>query len=141
MTNIRTIKLHRKTRKLHRKTRNLHRKTIKHKSRPILYKTKKTFVDKILYQWRKQTNCGNIKIDTTTQYIHDFYLSLGKEHSKHYHIHFILHHFIDDHNLKNNLGYVVKYYNKHSALSPLSVYENPIKIVKNMLKEMKVFKK
>ena len=134
MTNIHTIKLHRKTRKLHRKTR-------KNKNRTIQYKTKKAFVDKILYQWRKQTNGGNIKIDTTTQYIHDFYLSLDKDHAKHYHIHFILHHFIDDHNLKNNLGYVVKYYNKHSTLKELSIYDNPIKIVKNMIKEMKVFKK
>ena len=108
----------------------------------ILYKKRKDFVDKILYEWIKQTN-GRVHMDTTTQYIHDYYLSLNNKDDYEYHVHLALHHYNEKDNINKKhirFGYIFKKYkNQHSKFKLISIYDNPQKLVKKMIQEFKKY--
>lgn len=133
---MRTFKHISKRNKSKRKN-NIRNKT----KRKITYVSKKNFINELLKEWMKQTNGGNIKIDTTTQYAHDYYLSLDNYHNYDIHVHLILHHFRENKNTKNNIEYVFKKYkNIHSGVFSINLNnDNPRKVVKKFHKDFLFF--
>ena len=77
------------------KKNNSSKKSIKKNKtkRKITYVSKNNFINTLLKEWTRQTNGGNVKMDTRTQYAHDYYLSLDKYNNYDVHVHLILHHF------------------------------------------------
>jgi hypothetical protein len=108
--------------------------------RKLDYKTKKKFIHRVLSEWKKQTNGGYIKLDTYSQYAHDYYLSLDKYPNNNIHVHFGLHHFRENHNTKNNIEYLFKKYNKHSNAVCIDILkDDPKKVVAGMIKKFQKF--
>jgi len=113
---------------------------------------KQIFVQKIIKEWKKQTN-GFSKMDSTTQYKYDYYLFLNN--SQDYtnnHIHLILknkhknHIFHGIHSTNNSIIYVMKKYDDkdkskiiHSKAKRVRIFSDPAKIVKEMIEEYNKF--
>jgi len=109
---------------------------------------KNQFVKEILTNWRKQTHGGCFEKDKTTQYINDYYLSLGKVCDYNNHIHVILDNYeVKANHNKNTILYLMKKYNNttgvisHSPVVEISIYSEPAKVVKRMLNQFAKYKK
>jgi hypothetical protein len=119
------------------------KKNIKYKKnttrKKITFDKKKKFIEEILKEWKKQTR-GYYNVDKISIYLNDYYLYFEKKSSFYNHIHLVLKHFKNNHNLSNNILYVLKKYdtkkNKviHSKEIKISIYSNPVLVVRNMIK-------
>ena len=116
---------------------------IKTKKRKITYNIKHTFINKLLKEWKEQTN-GLVYRDQMGSYKNDYYLTFIKKGGYNNHIHLILKNFNDNHNT-NNILYMLKYFNKdtneivHSSDYKIQIYSNPQTVVKNMIQRYKKF--
>ena len=121
------------------KNKSCKNKTCKNKTR---YEKRKNFVKNLLCEWKKQTD-GNVKMDTTTQYVHDYYLSLTKINDKENHVHLALRHYNEKENIYKKyirFGYIFKKYNnQHSSFKLISINDDPKKIIKIMIYEFKKY--
>jgi hypothetical protein len=115
----------------------------KNKTYKITFVKKEKFIQSILKEWSKK---GHYKKDKITIYQDDYYLSLNKKDDFYNHIHLILKNFPTNHNSHNNIIYVMKKMdtkNKnavvHSKEIKISVFSDPKKVVRNMIKKYKEF--
>jgi len=102
---------------------------------------KKKIIQKIITEWKKQTN-GIVKIDTSTVYKNDYYLMLGNFDDYNNHIHLVLKNkygnYINN-NDHNTIVYFIKKYDKdkskivHSKEFKISINVKPSKIVHDMI--------
>jgi hypothetical protein len=110
-------------------------KTRKH----VTFVRKNHFIQEILKEWVKQTH-GHYKRDISSPYEDDYYLSFTKYHDYFNHIHVVLKKFKQNHNLHNNILYVMKKYDlkkekvDHSKEIKINIFSDPAKIVHNMIK-------
>lgn len=123
------------------KTKKNNIKKNKTRKNKITFKEKTKFIRKLLKEWKKQTK-GAIEKDKTTIYEYDYYLSLNKTSDYNNHIHLALKDFHYDHNIHNNLIYIMKKCDKncdkkskivHSNPVRISIFSEPAKIVQNMI--------
>lgn len=111
-------------------------KTIKHK---VSLLKKREFIKAILKEWIKQTN-GFYEKDIITHYKNDYYLSFNKNGDFYNHIHLIL-------NNLNDIKYVMKKMDIndkkviHSKGIKMNTFSDPVKVVRNMIKNYNHFKK
>ena len=126
------------------KTRFNKKRTVKNKTRKITLNKKTNFVKKILKEWTRQTNGGNVAIDDTKynpdySYNNDYYLSIGKKPDRDNHIHLVLKDFGASRNLQNNILYVMKKMDletneiSHSGEFNISIHADEKQIVKKMI--------
>ena len=82
-------------------------KTKTRKNLKLTIPRKKQFIQSILRQWKKQTVIGHYYRDTTSRYKDDYYMCL---HLNDYynHIHIVLNNFKTNHNLHNNIVFIMK---------------------------------
>lgn len=111
---------------------------------------KQTFAQKIIKEWKKQTN-GCVKMDDATIYKYDYYLLFGNFDDFNNHIHLVLenknmnHIFRGVHNTNNSIVYLMKKYDTkkskiiHSKPKRVSILSNPVKIVNEMIQEYNKF--
>jgi len=125
------------------KTKN--NKTKNNRTKKITINSKQKFINSILKEWSKQTNGGSITKDNS-KYKNDYYLSFTKNSDYYYHIHLILHKFNRTHSKKNNIQYILKKLNKrkimivHSQVFNIDIFSDPASIVKEMIKNYKLFR-
>ena len=118
-------------------------KSVKTKKRKITYSIKHSFINKLLKEWKEQTN-GFVYRDQMGSYKNDYYLTFFKKGGYNNHIHLILKNFNDNHNT-HNICYMLKYFNKdtnkiiHSSDYKINIYSNPKTVVKNMIHRYKKF--
>jgi hypothetical protein len=121
-----------KTKNIKKIKKNVTRKKI------TIYKKKK-FIEEILKEWKKQTG-GSYNVDKISEYLNDYYLYFEKKSSFYNHIHLVLNDFTENHNLNNNILYVLKKYDLeknevvHSKRIKISIFSNPVIVVHNMIK-------
>jgi len=121
---------------------NITKKNITKKN--IKKNIKDKFIKNIIKYWKKYTN-GNITRDRSTLYKDDYYLSFDKTNDHNCHIHLILKHFYTNHNLFNNILYIMKKPNLnvdkyiHSKVVSISVFSDPEQVVINMIKRYNTF--
>ena len=112
----------------------------------ITFSKKKLFIEEILKEWKKQIN-GHYKRDKISIYKDDYYLSFDKKDNFYNHIHLILKDFTNNHNNHNNIIYVMKKMDKkinaivHSKVIKISIFSDPEKIVRNMIRRYNEFSK
>lgn len=118
-------------------------KSVKTKKRKITYSIKHSFINKLLKEWKEQTN-GFVYRDQMGSYKNDYYLTFFKKGGYNNHIHLILKNFNDNHNT-HNICYMLKYFNKdtnkiiHSSDYKINIYSNTKTVVKNMIHRYKKF--
>jgi hypothetical protein len=109
----------------------------------ITYKIKETFINQLLYNWKKYTN-GNISIDKNKDFKHDFYFSFTNKDDYNNHIHLETKHFYENQNLYNNIAYKMKRLDfkkgiVHSNTFKINVFSDPEIVVKNMIEKYAEF--
>jgi hypothetical protein len=119
--------------------RHVMKKNNKTRKNKITFIEKNHFIQEILKEWVKQTH-GHYKRDISSPYEDDYYLSFTKYHDYFNHIHVVLKKFKQNHNLHNNILYVMKKYDlkkekvDHSKEIKINIFSDPAKIVHNMIK-------
>lgn len=121
------------------------------KTLKIYKKDKKhVFAQKIIKEWKKQTN-GCVKIDSTTVYKYDYYLLFSNFDDYKNHIHIALKNkYYNDNfhglnNTNNYIKYIMKKYDVaksriiHSKPRNISIYSDPSKIVYKIIQEYNKF--
>jgi hypothetical protein len=116
----------------------------KNKTYKVTFTKKQKFIKAILKEWSKK---GNYERDKMTIYQNDYYLSFTKNVKYNYnnHIHLVLKNFSTDHNMHNNILYVIKKMDKktgdivHSKEIKISIFSDPKKVVYNMIRRYKEF--
>lgn len=117
----------------------------KNKTYKVTFSKKKKFIHDILKEWSKG---GYYDRDKMSIYEDDYYLYFDKKTKFYNHIHLILKDFTNNHNNYNNLIYVMKKRdtnNKnsivHSKVIKISIFSNPEKVVRNMIRRYNEFSK
>ena len=100
---------------------------------------KQTFSQKIIKEWKKQTN-GCVKMDDASIYKYDYYLLFCNFDDLNNHIHLVL-----QNKNNNSIVYLMKKYDTkkskiiHSKPKRVSILSNPVKIVQEMIQEYNKF--
>jgi len=116
----------------------------KNKTLKITRVNKKQFINQILKEWKKQTT-GMIIMDTKRHYKYDYYLLFSNYNDYNNHIHLLLNNFHYNHNINNNILYMMKKYDKstskivHSNKFKINIFSNPSKIVYNIIQNYNKF--
>lgn len=119
-------------------------KSVKTKKRKITFNMKYLFINKLLKEWKEQTN-GFVYRDKMGSYKNDYYLIFMKNGGYNNHIHIILNNFNDNHNT-DNISYMLKYFNKstnkiiHSSYYKIHIYSNPKTVIKNIIQRYNKFR-
>lgn len=112
-----------------------------------IQKNKKTiFAQKLIKEWKEQTN-GCVKIDDTTTYKYDYYLLFSNFDDYDNHIHIMLkskdynRNLFRFHSTNNYIVYLMKKYDVnnskiiHSKPRRISIHSDPVKIVLEIIEE------
>jgi hypothetical protein len=117
----------------------------KNKTYKVTFSKKKKFIHDILKEW---TNGGYYDRDKMSIYEDDYYLYFDKKTKFYNHIHLILKDFTNNHNNHNNLIYVMKKIDTnnnnaivHSKVIKISIFSDPEKVVRNMIRRYNEFSK
>jgi hypothetical protein len=123
-------------RHIYKKPKNTTRKLNK-----VTFEKKKQFIQLLLKEWKKQTH-GHYEKDKMTIYKDDYYLSFSLHDNFYNHIHLLLKNYKD----KHNLIYIMKKMDikknndiVHSKAYKISIFSNPEKVVRNMIRNYKEF--
>ena len=107
---------------------------------------KKTFVNRILNEWKNQTNNGNVtRDDESPNYVGDYYLSFAKTNDYDNHIHLFLGEKCNDNDNPHCIFYVLKKYNpktnkiQHSDAVLTDIRSNPKLVVIDMIERYREF--
>ena len=98
----------------------------------ILFIKKYILINQILTEWKKKTNGDFIKMDNSTNYIYDYYLSFTPYENYNSHIHLLI---FKSYKLYNflELSYVVKKNNMHSKKIIINLNKKPNEICNEMI--------